>query len=191
MELSLPRLSRRPGNEESSRQTKERLQKALLALLSQGVDIHAVTITGLTRLAGVSRQAFYRNYKSMQELLLTMGKELAQKVDASIPRIGEEGITWGWYCQLFQALAGEAQPIRALLATLKDPRHGARVAFSLQNYTDQALDRTDYRLLAFNSAMSAVIDQWILGGLKESAEEMAALCIRIFGALGQNWSNLG
>ena len=60
---------RHPANPRTDSQfTKECIMDALLQLM-QTKDYDAITITDLTRRAGVSRMSYYRNYHSKDEIL--------------------------------------------------------------------------------------------------------------------------
>ncbi len=182
MELTLSRLTRRPGNEESSRQTRQRLQAAMLELMQQK-RIGDIKITELTRLAGVSRQAYYRNFQSMQELLRSIKQELAQRINDNVPRVGADGLTHSWYCRFFEAVQKEAHTISVLLASLSTSR-STWLGFSVLNYMTPE-DGGGYRILAYDSAMNAIVSRWILCGIRETAEEMADMCDKMFAPLNR------
>lgn len=63
---SLKNLSQ--SNKEINQLTKESIETALLFLLEKK-DLKHISISELVRKAGVSRNAFYRNYKSKEEIL--------------------------------------------------------------------------------------------------------------------------
>lgn len=56
------------SNKESNQLTRESIEVALLFLLEKK-DMTQISISELVRKAGVSRNAFYRNYKSKEEIL--------------------------------------------------------------------------------------------------------------------------
>lgn len=56
------------SNKEANQLTKESIETALLFLLEKK-DIKQISVSELVRKAGVSRNAFYRNYKSKEEIL--------------------------------------------------------------------------------------------------------------------------
>lgn len=56
------------SNKESNQITKEAIETALLFLLEKK-DLQQISISELVKKAGVSRNAFYRNYKSKEEIL--------------------------------------------------------------------------------------------------------------------------
>lgn len=56
------------SNKEANQLTKESIETALLFLLEKK-DMKQISVSELVRKAGVSRNAFYRNYKSKEEIL--------------------------------------------------------------------------------------------------------------------------
>ncbi len=56
------------SNKEANQLTKESLETALLFLLEKK-ELKNISVSELVRKAGVSRNAFYRNYKSKEEIL--------------------------------------------------------------------------------------------------------------------------
>lgn len=63
---SLKNLSQ--SNKEMNQLTRESIETALLFLLEKK-DLKQISVSELARKAGVSRNAFYRNYKSKEEIL--------------------------------------------------------------------------------------------------------------------------
>ncbi len=180
MDLNLSRLTTRPGNQESSRQTKQRLQAAMLELMQQK-QIVDIKITELTQLAGVSRPAYYRNFQSMQELLISIKQDLAQRIKDTVPPVGAEGLTHSWYCRFFEAVQREAHTINVLLASLSGSR-STWLGFSVRNYVNPT-DCEEYCILAYDSAMNAIISRWIICGVRESVDKMADMCDKMFATL--------
>ncbi|HGK7337059.1 TPA: TetR/AcrR family transcriptional regulator [Streptococcus suis] len=56
------------SNKEANQLTKESIETALLFLLEKK-ELKQISVSELVRKAGVSRNAFYRNYKSKEEIL--------------------------------------------------------------------------------------------------------------------------
>ncbi len=56
------------SNKEANQLTKESLETALLFLIEKK-ELKHISVSELVRKAGVSRNAFYRNYKSKEEIL--------------------------------------------------------------------------------------------------------------------------
>lgn len=69
----------RKNNEESREFTRNCISAALIVLLNKE-KLENISITKLCQVAGVSRMAFYRNYNSIDEVLVDRIKEYAQRI---------------------------------------------------------------------------------------------------------------
>lgn len=67
------------SNKELNQITKESLETALLILL-ETKEFDQISITELTKKAGVSRPAFYRNYESKEEILKNITVPILEKI---------------------------------------------------------------------------------------------------------------
>ena len=70
----------RKNNEESRLFARSCVAFALVTLLNKGTEYKDISITKLCLVAGVSRQAFYRNYNSVDDVLSDKIKEVALKM---------------------------------------------------------------------------------------------------------------
>lgn len=66
-------------NRENNSLTREALETALIYLL-QTKQLASITISELVKTAGVSRNAFYRNYKSKEEILTRKYGQISQQL---------------------------------------------------------------------------------------------------------------
>lgn len=89
---SLKNLSQ--SNKEVNQLTRESIETALLFLLEKK-ELKQISVSELARKAGVSRNAFYRNYKSKEEILEAyyertskQWKKKWQRVQAKVQREG-------------------------------------------------------------------------------------------------------
>ena len=71
------------NNEESREFTRNCISAALIVLLNKE-KLENISITRLCQVAGVSRMAFYRNYNSIDEVLVDRIKEYAQRLASQI-----------------------------------------------------------------------------------------------------------
>ena len=78
----------RGSNEEQRRLTRECLYEALISLWDYE-PYDKISITDLTRKAGVSRMAFYRNYESKDQIVIDRLRELNDEYLASLERDGD------------------------------------------------------------------------------------------------------
>ena len=78
----------RLSNAEANRLTRECLQIALIRLMAEK-DFDRITVTEITRLAGVSRTAFYRNYQTKEAII-----EDAYLLQAALSKLAEPIEEW-------------------------------------------------------------------------------------------------
>jgi len=71
------------NNEESREFTRNCVSAALIVLLNKE-KLENITITRLCQVAGVSRMAFYRNYQSIDEVLVDKIELFAHRVASQI-----------------------------------------------------------------------------------------------------------
>ena len=71
------------NNEESREFTRNCISAALIVLLNKE-KLENISITRLCQVAGVSRMAFYRNYNSIDEVLVDKIKEFAQRLASQV-----------------------------------------------------------------------------------------------------------
>ena len=89
-------LQRLPNNK-ANRITREALCTALLYLM-ETKSFDEIRISELTRKAGVSRQAFYRNYSSKQDIVMEIESELLARFSGSLtnPKYDNEALSLKW-----------------------------------------------------------------------------------------------
>lgn len=74
------------NNEESNHITRESIQEALYLLMEKN-DYEDITITQIIKKSGVSRSAFYRNYKSKEDIIKDILTDLLLRIEAEIDSI--------------------------------------------------------------------------------------------------------
>lgn len=163
----------RISNEESNLITRESIQTALIYLLVKK-DIADITVTELVKRAGVSRAAFYRNYKSTKDVLYDFSKNVLELLASSLKDDEYIENINAWYVFLFQQIKKNFKLISLLIK--------AKIDFSSQLLTlPENIDSiTRYQLIALESGLLSIIDKWMANGMQESPNEMADLCEKIF-----------
>ena len=172
------------SNEESNKLTKECIRTALILLIND-IAFEKITTTAIIKKSGVSRAGFYRNYSSKNDVILEIAKDLSDKMtghfDDAIHRSNPELVFLDIFREIktnkkyFEIYLRSKQTIDFLLP----PEF--RASFSEKDST--GLQR--YANIAASNALSGIIDVWIADGMKESPEEMAAICNSIFEVLLQ------
>ena len=167
------------SNDEAHELTIECIEEALLRLLDEK-DFQNITITDITRLAGVSRTAFYKNFRTkedvVEEILNKIFQELLQDITGSMA--DGEFDQYRMLTTMFLSLKKNK--------TIRLIQTGADGSIALLKYTNRmaqshlpALNDNLYYHYYIAGAYHNVIYHWVKGGMKEAPEEMARMIIAI------------
>lgn len=169
-----------PSNHAANVFAKECIVTALLKLMKT-MSFEEITVTDITKKAGVSRMAYYRNYESKIDILETYLNEAALFLDQSTIPLFESGDTEGYFACLFADFAKSSELYLNLLnADLGDVilRYFNRCTLRFANlYMDASQHR--YELLALSGAVFNMAMTWLKEGTKESPREMAQKCLSV------------
>lgn len=163
---------------ESNLLTKECIVTALLRLM-QEKKYESISITDITTLAGVSRMAYYRNYKSKDEILI---KYLLDQKDRLVSDIGnrraddlKEIIKYG--AMFYQDNAAVIQAVYE--AGLAHHLSGI-LEECIYDYFPVVSTTTDgrYAVHFYVGAVFSVFRLWFDEGMLESADEISELIYR-------------
>ena len=98
------------SNEESHEFTRNCIYTALMALLSKGKPAD-ITVSRLCEVAGVSRVAFYHNYKDIKDIFVDKLLEFAHRFSG---KIGQD--VWNNWLTLFEEAEKEKDVFVAMIA---------------------------------------------------------------------------
>lgn len=164
----------RLSNNEANRITREALCTALLHLMNTK-PFKEIQISELVRKAGVSRQAFYRNYTSKQDIVMEIESELLGRFSNSLTDPKYDNNVFQWFCDFFTFIRDNQQAVRGLLeSNLFDqmlPRFPQTVEERYMNTANYS-----YYALGCLSAIRAISAEWIKSGMKEDIRTMAEIC---------------
>ena len=159
--------------------TKECIITALLRLM-QEKPYDSISITDITTLAGVSRMAYYRNYKSKDEILINHLEEEEKKLVDSLSGEKAENIkTIITYLSLF--FQENAPVIKAVydagLAHMLSDMLGDRI----YDYFPVASESKEgkYAVHYYVGAIFSVFRFWFDEGMKESADEISDMIYKL------------
>ena len=179
--------------------SREALRCAFISLLQeQGFD--AVTINDLCATAGINRTTFYNHFKDKDQLLSYFEQDVLKRLEAFQPRIASLGVAELFACSLtkrppralidlFSLLGSEGDLLHALLGDGGDPAFAralnevvcVNIVRSVlhKKYREHPSVFVEYYISFYATAYLGVITRWILTGRRESAEEMARICMRL------------
>ena len=160
--------------EELRRIVTESLQEALLALMEKQC-YDAITITALCKKAGVSRMAFYGNYATKDDILKSVITDLQKELVRRIGSPFRKPVTEQWYVGLFRLVKEKSNVLKLIFGAGFQVKYLELVNGILQRHKNMATEEIYLRLFWCGGIVNAVI-HWLAHGLKETPEEMAAIC---------------
>ena len=187
METELSKMNiLRLSNEESNKVTREALQIAMFKLMGK-LPFEKIAISDITKRAGVSRAAFYRNYNSKEELV----QELCQSVFTEL-RASMEGVLYKndrktWYAGFFRTIKENKEYFRIYL----DAHLQLTDQIVLETIFPSASVQEHYRHAAREGAFLNILTDWFHSGMHETPEDMAQICYDILMPMGGNGSDQG
>ncbi|MDD6808473.1 MAG: TetR/AcrR family transcriptional regulator [Oscillospiraceae bacterium] len=159
--------------------TKESIFQALMILMKKK-DYQEITVTEITKKAGVSRMAYYRNYESKEDILTTYLDDLFQDYINTIsknmgPDMSEVYIGFFEYFRAQEDFL--KMIIKAKLNSLLLEKFDEYMNFVLNliflQVEPSAVNK--YELHYAAGGIYKVLMEWIRGGMKESDKEMASI----------------
>lgn len=172
----------RLSNEESNKLTKRCLQEALIELMAKK-KFENITITELVKRAGVSRNAFYRNYSSKEDIILEISDLFIITSSNLINSAKSVDNRYNVLHDLFTSIKENSRNITLLLQA------GLYNSLLIYEYqlTEKLIDlqstEDKYAMLSVNSAICAIIMTWFKEGMKEDIDFMIKVCMNILDKL--------
>lgn len=156
---------------------RECIVTALLQLIHEK-PLSAITISELTKKAGVSRVTFYRNYDSKEQVLISELEELFAKYQADDLRTKLQGIYYDQehmvhcFTYLYQ--------YRLFMDGLMRCGFGDLFLRLVTEYVQKKWGNSDrceeqYRLAAFSGLLYNTYTEWVRRGCDESIETLARI----------------
>ncbi|MBQ8160543.1 MAG: TetR/AcrR family transcriptional regulator [Clostridia bacterium] len=181
METELSRMNiLRMSNEESNRVTREALQIAMIKLMGK-TPFDRITISDVTKRAGVSRAAFYRNYETKEALVEEICKSVFSKLDESIKSERFRSDRKSWYQNFFSTI----QENREYFQIYLDAHLQIADQFVLESIYPSTSPNEHYLHAAREGAFISILTEWFQSGMHETPEEMAQTCYDILMPMGE------
>lgn len=167
------------SNEEAKKLTRKNLCEALQNKMKVK-KFEEITITEIVKDAGVSRTAFYKNYKSTDDVLKDIIISINQVILETIGRPFSKDIKKEWYKHLFEVLVTYEEVIK-LIFTAGFQSYYLEITNEIILSKDDVRGIKDaYKRLMWNGAFQNILWEWIKKGKKESIDFMAEFCYNYF-----------
>lgn len=167
--MNITRLS----NKQAKLVTKSCLQTALIQLLDKK-DLNEISISELTRKAGVSRTAFYSNYQNIDDVLLEI-------IDQELTELNT--VIWDAINRkenFFPPIIQKMKDNYDLYSLTLKSNIEKTALFQMREYIKAAhpsIDKESYYLMtAAVGALRGIIIEWFMNCCDESVEVISDLC---------------
>ena len=149
------------------------IEETAARLLLETGDIGKITVSGLCKEAGVSRQTFYKNYDGIEDVLRRYVRKDFQEIFECFSHWFHNDKTKEAMADLLRAFKE-----RKDLYTILFLRNDSMILHQFESFVDE-MDIPDVHLNTFEKdyftgAFFEVIKQWILRDCKDPVEEIAA-----------------
>lgn len=171
----------RLSNEESNRFTKECIETALLVLMKDK-DFKDISITDIVTRAGVSRSAYYRNYASKEDILDNHLNTIVQTVTDSLDLQKRHSGDLDFWLSVFDRVRTYSDKFSTILKAGFD---GIILSSINKTMLERVSKENDlfvekYEVFFWNGAFFNLLKEWVSSGMKESDQEMAKICLKLY-----------
>ena len=163
------------NNLESNRVTREAIRDALLALMKDR-DYAAIRVTDIINKSGVSRSAFYRNYKAKDEVLMDLIDAATEDYQAIVAAVRRGD--WETALRVVEDHAGD---VRLFIKAGLEHRLLDEFNRLLPPEGDNP-----YRHIALNGVVYATVINWLRADPKADLQSAAAQIRAAVSALTEN-----
>ena len=165
------------SNSESNKVTREAIDIAMLDLLEKQ-DFDKITIMSIVKRAGVSRQSFYRNYASKEDIIIEIEERLLHVFSESLNDKKYKNNLSLWFKDFFVRIKQNEKFISILIkANLTDVLF-SKAPFIIEDWMGNHTDTLHYYIVGSLGAVKAVTIAWFERGMKESPDEMSDICVK-------------
>ncbi len=168
----------RLSNEESNKITRECMHRALIRLMDKE-PFEKITITDIVKVAGVSRNAFYRNYDSKEELfeevMSVVRDHICEGID-SWNRAGTREERMDIIVKTLSEIRDNARDFRILLSI----RNNVIDPVEMEKHVPSGPPEKQYTYISHFASITGVITRWLMNGMKEPVDRMTEICLDIF-----------
>lgn len=163
----------RLSNEESNKITRECIESAIIILMKEK-PFSEISITEIVKKAGVSRTAYYRNYKSKEDILQNLVSDIVIKITTSMTKHNTSLEMYDFWLEMFSS-AKEYSDIFNILfdANMGEAIFNQMNSLIINDISSNIQDK--YSQLFWNGAAFAVLSHWITHNMQQSPEEMASI----------------
>lgn len=162
------------NNQEANQITKESIEQALLQLMAKK-EYSKISITDITRRAGVSRTAYYRNYSSKDDILSHYIQSIGKKMSDALNKydaITETKKSW-------LTLLDEVDYYSIQFKVLLNAGFAEKILLEFQKSMNEGISPKQVNLYYSNiywaGAITSIVFAWVKNDMNVSKEKIATL----------------
>jgi len=164
----------RQNNAESNALTRECIESALILLMEEKT-FQEISITDITKKAGVSRNAYYRNYNSKEDILSKYLQNIIKHMSEVLKKYNPLTQTKDAWIELLQVTENFAPQYKLIL----NAGYGESLKNEFQHEMNHNISSDDYALYYSNcywaGAICNILSEWIKNDRNVSVQEMAEI----------------
>lgn len=169
----LEKLNRlRQNNAEANAITRECIESALIQLMEKK-PFEEISITDITKKAGVSRNAYYRNYSSKEDILSQYLQNILNQISYVLKKYDPVTETRKSWIALLETSKDFSSQYKLLLKA----GYGESIKNELQQAMNQGIspdnDALYYSNCYWAGAICSILFEWIKNDMKPSVQRMA------------------
>lgn len=162
----------RQNNHEANAITRECIESALI-LLMKNKRFDEISVTDITRKAGVSRTAYYRNYTSKEDILSEYMRNIHRSISEILKQFDAVTETEKSWLALLTAVEQIATQYKLLL----DAGFGGKIISEFATYMNENTHEGDskkyFSSFYWAGAIFSVVSEWVSRGMQTPKEEIA------------------
>lgn len=164
------------------RRTKKILTEALIEILKEK-NVMDVTVSELAKKADVTRTTFYQYYRDPVDMLEQLQDEIAEDIQ-KIVEATEGGNAEGFFYGLFNYFYDDKIKAGLLCFSVNNQTGYEKMGYYIHDkymlrwkdkFMDEPLKQFEYYRYYIVFGCTAVVENWVRGGMKETPQEMATI----------------
>lgn len=164
------------NNQELNQLTKSSLKTALIQLLAENT-VEDISVTSLTKRAGVSRMAYYRNYPSITALYHEVYDDYFKQFFQHNLAYLIDNQAQKFWLSLFEFIFEHQATVKVLLSTKENPHFLDYLNQVFCNPIENMTDR--YLIRGVVGSVFNVLTEWVQNEFDLSPKEIAPLCVNL------------
>ena len=168
----------RLSNEASNRVTRECIASALILLMAE-TEYPRITISEITKRAGVSRTAYYRNYACKEDILKDLLQTTIADMHAAMDRYSYINESKKYWRELFCVTRTHAGAFTTLLKAGFGHTILDEITRHMTRNIPEDYQKQRYDMIFWSGAVYNLLIHWLESGMQQHEDDMAENCLYI------------